>query len=136
MDICKNLTTDIKIYANLNLTKYKKFKKKGYNLFDANSTYFTDICIPMRINDSAVTINDRRKEFNNFNTTCTGRCVYSTFNLSIGYVNCKCNASNTEKEVTTKYETIILNVFKQSNFYIVKCFDTTFSYVRFFLTLA
>ena len=64
MDLCANTTTNIKVKLNnlgdLNMTKYDEMLKQGYDIYDKNSPYYNSLCIPMKINDSALTIQDRR----------------------------------------------------------------------------
>ena len=47
MDYCKNVSIIINIPLSLNeetLTLYDSLSKSGYNLFDANDSFYTDIC--------------------------------------------------------------------------------------------
>ena len=69
--LCSNISTNIQLYVkDINSTD---LGDKG----DPNSEYFNSLCIPMRINDTAYTINDRRQnEFDNKNTVCSAGCTY------------------------------------------------------------
>ena len=136
MDLCSNTTVDINIHLNnldaLNMTKYNEILKKGYDLYDKDSDYFNSLCVPMRMDDKAVTINDRKEEFDNLNVTCTGGCQYQKINVSIGYLKCKCNSTDTDKEITPEFKDVILDVFNSTNFLIIECYMTTFTYPDFF----
>ena len=70
-NICSNISTIVQMHV------------KGINTTDIgdksnpNSEYFNSLCIPMRKNDTAFTINDRRQnDFDNMNTVCSSDCKY------------------------------------------------------------
>ncbi len=127
-NLCVNTTTDIKI-------PIKNFDKLGatgleYDPFNPKSDYFNDICIPMKKNETAATINDRRKEFKGLNLTCSGGCNNGKVNTSTGYLSCKCNSSNSKADVSPKFETAVMEIINQTNIYIAQCFFTAFKIVN------
>ncbi len=126
--LCSNTYTDIKVplknYGALNSTNLT------YDPFNPNSDYFNDICMPLKKNDLAATINGRRKDFKGLNLTCSGGCSYGKVNTSTGYLSCQCNTSSTEEAIFPNFETAIMKALNQTNIFIAKCYKTAFQLVR------
>ncbi len=135
--LCKDTTTDIKIplknIDQLNLKLVDQVAKKGFNIFDTESPYFEDRCIPMT--DEAETISDRRKQYPGKTLGCKGGCKMSGINSTLGYVNCVCNTTNSDAEVGTKFAKKLLGTLTDSNIEIVKCFNTVMVYVSLFINM-
>ncbi len=132
--LCANTTTDLKIplknLDSLNLKKIDAIAKRGYEIFNSNSTYFNDRCIPIRGGDEAETIQGRRKDFQNLTFGCAGGCQFGGINTTTGYANCNCKTSSTSEEIGTKFVNKILDSFNSTNIEIMRCFKTVFSYVN------
>ena len=66
MDYCKNVSIIINTPLSLNeetLALYDSLNKSGYNLFDANDSFYTDICTEYTSeNGTDVILNDRHDE--------------------------------------------------------------------------
>ncbi len=126
--LCSSTKTDIKIP----IKNFNSFNASNltYDPFNPNSDYFNDICRPMKINDSAATINTRRKDYKGLNLTCSGGCTYDSVNTSTGYLACQCNTSSTEEAVFPNFETAIMKVINKTNILILKCYQTAFQLVR------
>ncbi len=134
MELCNSTVTDIQIpiknMDQLNLTLIEEYNRRGFNILDPNSNYFNDRCIPKKENDTAVTIADRRKDFKNFTINCSTECKPGKINTTAGYFSCKCNPSNAS-EVFSNLDKIFLKTLNSSNFLIVTCFKTVFTFVSF-----
>ncbi len=128
--LCSNTTTVVDIHLNIDFSNIKK-NNTLYDLFDINSEYYHDLCIPMKDNSSVVTIQDRREQFDSLNYTCSGKCKLLRINLTSGYISCNCNSTDTKFEVTTDVGNIVLSVFNESNFLIVNCYNTSLKIVNF-----
>ncbi len=135
MDLCNSTVTDIhfpiKDREQINLTLIEEYNKKGFNILDPNSNYFNDRCIPMKENDTAVTLADRRKDFKNITIQCSTGCQPGKINTTTGYFSCKCSPSNTS-EVFSNLDKIFLKTLNSSNFMIATCFKTVFTFVSFY----
>jgi len=133
MDLCNGTLTELKIYLNnmnsTDLDKYALMISQGIDIFDANSSYFNSLCIPMKINDTAYTVQDRREDFSNVSASCTGGCKYDGINAKNGYASCVCNSNNPDVEVKPDFVNILIGVFNETNFFIVECYTTVFKLV-------
>jgi len=131
--LCAGINTEILIpIPGFNKEMAANLTKNGFDLYDPNSTYFSDLCIPMKLNDTAVTVEDRSKELNTLGLTCSSGCTYKSINLTIGYISCLCD-TNGPKEMASEFGEIVINVFLQSNIAIATCFKTVFKFVRILL---
>ena len=130
--LCSKIDTEILIpIPGFNAEIAANLTKNGFDLTDPNSEYFSNLCIPMRENDTASTIEDRSKELNTMGLKCSAGCNYKSINLTIGYISCLCD-TNGPKESASEFGNIIINVFIESNIEIVKCWKTVFKYVILF----
>ncbi len=129
--LCSETTAKIKIplknFNALNVTNLT------YDPFNSESPYFNDICKPMNKNETSFTIQDRRNDFKGFNLTCGGGCSsYGKIDTNSGYITCNCKSSSSEAEVTPDFTDLILEVFKQTNFFIIKCYPILLKIVSIF----
>ena len=81
MNLCANIDTNIQVKLN-GLDGLVGSDKTGFNPYDINSSYYSDQCLPMSLNESSVTIDEKRKSFTNLNFTCGGNCTYQSINLT------------------------------------------------------
>ncbi len=131
MMLCSKTLTDVKIHLdNLNVSGHNITE---YNYHDKNSPIFNDRCIPMKKNQTDAIINDRRKNFDNLNVTCSGKCNYKKINITTRYLTCSCNSSESSVEVSPEMGKIFLDLLNNTNILIVRCYKTTFQFVSFFL---
>jgi len=123
--LCQNNTSQVKMHLDgldiSNITDYSKY--------DINATTYSDICIPMRKNDTAATINERRDTFDNLNYTCSTGCTYQNINITVGYLICNCNTANSNVEVAPEYGKVVLNSLESINIFILKCYKEFILYV-------
>jgi len=127
--LCSKIDAEILIpIPGFNAELAANLTKDGYDLTDPNSEYFTSLCIPMRPNDKAYTIEDRLKEFNTLGLKCSEGCTYKSINITIGYLSCLCDTNGLKETGSVKGNSYI-KVLQQNNFEIVKCWQVVFKFV-------
>ena len=76
--------------SNFNYSKY--FARQGYDIYDKNSNFYNDICSPAYINNSDITLKDRKADIYPSNVTiCKDNCHYDGINREEQMIKCKCN---------------------------------------------
>ena len=139
MSPCENDKINIYVPTNLDndrLSLYEELKKNGYDIFNPNDSFYNDICSQYTtINNTDLTLNDRKDLFyNETNVFCQENCEYKSIELD-NYAKCECSTSSSESEITLEKQqfsgieiiTSFYEVFKFSNFLILKCFKLVFS---------
>ena len=96
LSICKDKPVDIYIPIELSedtKIKYEDLKKQGYDLFDKNSSFYTDICTPYDSPDGTdVSLSTRNSEFyNSTETSCQKNCEYGDYNSDKSFLKCVCS---------------------------------------------
>ena len=111
-------------------------KESGYDLFDENDSFYTDICTPYKSeNNTDVLLSDRKKDYyNNSRIFCQVNCTYSEYSSESEYLICECNASTEDIDVLEpeklSIEMIAYSFYeslKNSNFHILKCYKLVFN---------
>ena len=138
LSICQNTTIDLYIPVTLSeKTKdlYNDLQESGYDLFNINDSFYTDICTPYKSeNGTDVLLSDRKNDYYNANeTTCQDKCQYSSYSLDTEYLKCECNIEEEEIDVEEPEKfsgKMILHSFydvlKYSNIHVIKCFSLVF----------
>jgi len=139
---CQDETIDIYVPTNLDnntLTMYEEMKNQGYDIFNANDSFYNDICTKYSTeNNTDLTLNDRKDLFyNQSQIFCQENCAYQYINVEMEIAKCECSVSeNTEIEIEYEKKSpligneIIASFFdtiKYSNFLILKCYELVFS---------
>ena len=127
MNLCASTTTSISMHLN-GLDKLNISKITDYNPYDLESPFYTDICMPIPINQTAATLDEKRKTFNSLGFICSAGCQFKSINIETGYLNCKCNSSNTDAHAP-EYGEIFATVLNSTNIDIVKCYKVFLSMV-------
>ena len=137
LSVCEDSTIDIYFPTNLDnetLTIYKDLKNQGYDIFNPNDTFYTDVCTKYTsVNNTDLTLNDRKNIFYNNQSFCQENCKYNGINLGSMHAKCECPLPKTEINYESKkftgFEIIssFYDVLKYSNFNILKCYKTIFS---------
>ena len=87
-----------------NFDYYKLFYEQGYDIYEKNSDFYNDICLPAHLYDNDITIDDRQKEiYPNNVTLCKANCEYKSVDIEDKKINCYCNL-NINKNYTHNYE--------------------------------
>ena len=137
LTVCENIK--ILIYSPINLDEkiislYNSLDKSGYNLFDLNDSFFSDICTPYTsVNGTDIILTDRKNsiynQFANLSFCQTG-CKFQSFNYTTQRVKCNCitdieNIKTMINDLSFAKNEIIDNFYapiKNSNFKVLKCY--------------
>ena len=98
----------------------------GFDLFDINSPFYQDICVPYKSpNDTDVLLSDRvNYYYNNDETLCQSNYKFSNYSMETQLLKCECDVSNSEtdsKEVKNSLQNQFMRVFMIFlNFRIIK----------------
>ncbi len=140
--ICENNPIDLYIPITLSdkiKGLYADLQQYGYDLFDANDSFYQDICTPYKSeNGTDVLLSDRKKDYyNNNDTTCQANCEYSSYSLESSYLKCECSVVNEEidTEDMDKFNgeiilTSFYDVLKNSNINVLKCYQLVFDFTK------
>ena len=147
LSICKDKPVDI--YVPLELSsdtkiKYEDLKSQGYDLFDKNSEFYTDICTPYKSPDGTdVSLAVRNSEFyNSTETSCQENCEYGDYLSDSSFLKCVCSVveDDIDLEKPEKFTglTFLLSfyeVIKNSNYEVLKCHGLTFKLINFIINI-
>ena len=141
LSICTEVNFDVEVYVPVQLNEetkklYEELKEQGYNLFDKNDKFYTDICTPFKSeNGTDVSLADRYNIFFVENQlSCQDNCEYSEFNLDSNYLKCECKVNDEDEIETEEPEKVtskslvksLLKVLKYSNYKVLKCYKLVF----------
>ena len=140
LSICEETSIDLYIpitLSNKTQSLYDSLKESGYDLFNENDPFYTDICTPYESeNGTDVLLSDRKNNFyNNSEITCQANCKYSAYSTNSKYLKCECSVNSTQEIDTKKPEkftgktifTSFYSVLKYSNYKVLKCFKLVFN---------
>ena len=145
LSICSNINIDL--YVPIQLSEetkqlYDDLNSKGYNLFDKNDKFYTDICTPYKSqNGTDIPLADRYNDFYNSNQlNCQANCQYSDYNSESQYLKCECSIVNNEKIETENPQKVtavsifktFYTILKYSNYKVIKCYKLIFRPVTFY----
>ena len=137
MDYCKNVSIIVNTPVCLDedtLTLYDSLSKSGYNLFDANDSFYTDICTTYTSeNGTDVILKDRQNEIYSSNANislCQSSCTFESYNITTKKAKCNCDIQNITTETNINNikfgSNLLVNsfliTFKYSNIIVLKCF--------------
>ena len=142
LSICNNTLIDIysPVYlAPTTESLYQSLNNSGFNLFDANDSFYNDICTPYTTeNGTDVIIEDRQNSIYNGNGNmelCQEECSFDSYDSSVKKAKCQCKVQD-KKNSTINYSNVnrlrtsiaytFLVVIENSNFMILKCIKTVF----------
>ena len=108
LSVCEDepitISTPIELTDGLKEIKeaYEELKQLGYDIFDKNDKFYTDICAPYTTSDKTdIPLNDRFKEFYlNSETKCTSGCEFDGYNFETNSLNCKCNVMTSDVDLS------------------------------------
>jgi len=139
LSVCDNDKIDIYVPTNLDnqtLTIYKDLKNQGYDMFNPNDTFYNDICTKYTsVNQTDLTLNDRKNLFYSEKNFCQENCQYNGINLDIIHAKCECSLQTTEIDYESKkftgFEIIssFYEVLQYSNIHILKCYKIIFTLI-------
>ena len=147
LSVCEDESIDIYIPLVLSeeLTDlYNELKDLGYNLFDINDKFYTDICTPYKSQNGAdILLSDRINYlFNNDETQCQAGCKFSTYSMETQNVKCECKVESSEinlkkgqNEGSKSLYKSFYDVLKYSNYKVLKCYKLAFRWINFKINL-
>ena len=96
LKVCNNtkitISSPIINRESIKLKEANYFSSFGYDIYDKNNSFYTDHCSPASINGSDITLDDRKKDFYNYNyTLCNESCEYISINFTTERFTCQCN---------------------------------------------
>ena len=133
---CNN--TKIKITSSVNTSLINNFDKaksiydnNGYDIFNINDAFYTDDCSSYTSeNGTDLTLKDRQNIYFEEINFCDDGCIYESYNFELNVVNCICeNITNSNNHTSFSLNTFFkkfINVFKESNIKLVKCYNSVF----------
>ena len=137
MDYFKSVSIIVNIPVYLDeeaLALYDSLSKSGYNLFDANDSFYTDICTTYTSeNGTDVILKDRQNEIYSSNANislCQSSCTFESYNITTKKAKCNCDIQNITTETNINNikfgSNLLVNsfliTFKYSNIIVLKCF--------------
>ena len=143
LSICEGIQININtpvVLDNLTSYLYDKLKELGYNLFNKNDTFYSDICTTYTTeNGTDIILSDRKSIIysNNGNKTlCQNGCELESYNSTSKKASCKCwpqlNATSVSLSSISSNFVIrniadsFLRTLKYSNFLVMKCYKLAF----------
>lgn len=128
-DMCGSVIT--KLPVDINTPEFKYFleasEKYGYNLFDSNDVFFTNLCTPFNYaNNTDITIEDRRIKFNK-NFVCSENSKNGKFVEVDEFGYASCNYTNVPKNAVGKLESKIFDDLLTGNYEIFVCYNLIFN---------
>ena len=138
LSVCSSVSIDIYIPIELSEeTKklYEDLSSQGYNLFDKNDKFYTDICTQYESEGGTdVLLADRYNDYYIENQlTCQNNCEYSDYLSESQYLKCECSVVNENIEtenpgkVTSKsIFSTFFDVLKYSNYKVLSCYNLVF----------
>ena len=151
LSLCENEIT-ISTKLNLDSSKislYESLKSSGYDLFNKNDSFYTDICSRYTSqNGTDVSLSDRNSEiFNSYGniSLCQSGCKLVFFDSITQDIKCNCNPQldeinsifgfSDEKFFIDLLKDSILDNIKHSNFLVLKCYKLALDLEDLFINI-
>ena len=119
------------LYIDFDESKW--FSDQDIDTFDASDSFFNDICYPFKTKfNSDVTLKDRRNTYFHNVNFCGEYCTYNKIDYENMNVNCLCNSSLLNKEMSSDIRLILnsQNKFTDelsgTNLIVMKCINLMF----------
>ena len=142
LDYCENLLINITVPSNLDsetILLYQSLNNNGYNLFNSNDEFYTDICTPYTsTNNTDILLIDRKNDiYNKYAniTICQENCNLESYNEISNTVSCFCNPQSNETKIDLNIDKkfslktmrdTFYNYLNNSNFRVLKCYKVAF----------
>ena len=147
LSVCQEENTGVTVsnpfssYNLLNLfqSKTASVVSNGYDVFDANSPFYNDVCTPFtNENGNDVLLDARRKDYYNENVNlCDSGCTFAGYNAQGKTYTCRCNIQATPGESLGEYKGEVVErtmpenfkdlISRRSNIAVFKCASQAFS---------
>ena len=143
LSYCEDSKITINSKINLDdstLSLYDSLIQSGYNLFNINDSFYTDICSTYTTqNGTDLTLSDRQEEIYKISgnlSLCQTGCKLNSFDPTTRDVKCECDPQIDEIEAIFSFsddkfmdmfkDSIFVTI-KNSNFRVLKCYKLVFS---------
>ncbi len=129
-DIPTKFSINLKNLDQLDMKSYDEISKLGSNMYDKETPFYNDLCIPLRSDQKEAVINDRRENYGNTTGGCKGDCIMKKINSSSGYMDCYCKNYEANQEIYPEFGKTFIDTFNKTNIHIAKCVYVVFKWVR------
>jgi hypothetical protein len=122
-EICKGKKVTIKYPTSVKIDKeeYEKYINQSFNIYDSNSSFYNDICTPLKNTTSSGDINvNKRMEtiYKNLSLSCGQKCDFVEIDED-NYTVCNCVDIKQSKAFI---DNVVLAPLKLFNLEIIKCY--------------
>ena len=121
----------LKENSTLNTSMYSLFYDRGIDILNSSDLFFNDICYVYSDGGSDMILADRIAEIYQNYSLCDSGCDYEGLDIENFTVSCSCsvvaNDTDDDNDEETNIKEIILNLFEDSTFGVVKCYKLVFS---------
>ena len=140
LDKCKDTNIDVYVPVDMDedlLELYEKANSQGYDIFDPESIFYTDVCTPYTSKiGTDIILSDRVSDIlNNIGSLCENSCDYREVYTENKKVLCKCSTKmNYNLDITkdvfslNKYEKLYLHIKNNMNYKVLKCYELLFDF--------
>ena len=125
----------------IKLSEASYFAEMGYDIFDKNSNFYSDVCTPVSIDGNDIVLSDRQEDFYPSGISlCNESCTYSQVDFESNRFTCECDLvynfsqketveEETEEEEDVSYIEYFLSLI---NYKIIKCYKLFLDYKRYY----
>ena len=130
MAVCNDVNGDISyptlsdVNGTINFELAINLTEQGIDIFNISDPFFNDICYVHSLNDTDLTLNERRQIYQNY-TLCEDGCTYQGVNYTSKKIKCFCDNKNT---LITSERNRTANTFNNDTQYIFKCYRDFFKW--------
>ena len=130
MSLCDEVNGDIAYPTSNDINGIIKFDlglyllQKGIDIFNISDPFFNDICYVHTLNETDLTLNERRQLYQNY-TLCEDGCTYQGVNYTSKKIKCFCDNKDT---LITSERNRTGNTFNNDTQYIFKCYRDFFKW--------
>ena len=119
--------------TNFSLSLFESFNELGIDILNSSDSFFNDICYTYSSNGSDIILSDRIAEIYQNYSLCDSGCEYEGLDTEDLTVSCSCSVSTNDTDDDNEeanIKEIILNLFEDSTFGVVKCYKLVFSFTN------
>ena len=122
----------LKENSTLNISMFSNFYEKGIDILNSSDSFFNDICYTYSDGGSDMILSDRIAEIYQNYSLCDSGCDYEGLDPENLTVSCSCSVITNDTEdddddEEANIKEIVLNLFEDSTFGVVKCYKLVFS---------
>ena len=122
----------LKENSTLNKSMFSNFYEKGIDILNSSDSFFNDICYTYSDGGSDMILSDRIAEIYQNYSLCDSGCDYEGLDPENFTVSCSCSVVTNDTEdddddEEANIKEIVLNLFENSTFGVVKCYKLVFS---------